>query len=196
MKANILVRGPNNVNYTGSLSSESNVYYKYIESVINQYKWAVKSNKNDQLVKLIKFEDLINIKRDIALDISKLIFECTNTNFVNHLVEKSKPSAKFVNRYVAFERDTHSYFKKNRQKHLPIEIRKDNFQDYTYSFERKFYYSLNDLCYFCSKYRFKYFFISIIKDFCYFPYILLFSQLIGFREIRVIQSLRKKLNLE
>ena len=39
----------NNDKYTGALSSESNLYFKYLEAVIEQYKWVINCN-NDQLV--------------------------------------------------------------------------------------------------------------------------------------------------
>ena len=56
-----------------------------------------------------------------------------------------------------------SYFKKERQQHLPPEIH--NFQAYTNFFERLFYYSLNDLQYYYLKRSISIFLCKYIKGF-------------------------------
>ena len=193
-KADILVRGPNNNKYAGAQSSENNLYFKYIESLIDQYQWANNSN-NDHLIKQIKFENLINVTEVMCLEISKIIYDNKNNQLIDHLIEISKPNAEFKNKYVSFKRNAQSFYALYRQKHLPVEVRKDNFDSYTYQFERIFYRSINDLKNYDLKNGYKYFFTNFIKNLFVYPLLVICSLLFGFKEIRTWLPFRNRITL-
>ena len=191
LKADILVRGPNNNEYAGALSSVGNTYFEYLKSLMDQYTWLVKCN-NDKKIEIFRFEELLNIKEEIGNKISRIVYGRGNINLAKHLVNMSLPDSIFKNKYVSFKRDGASYYKVERQEHLPIKVRKDNLEDYSYRFERRFYQMINNLQYFNSRKKSTAFLFNYMSDIILYPILLIFSLLFGFKEIRNWLSLRNR----
>jgi hypothetical protein len=193
LKVNLLVRGPNNREYQGALSSISNLYYTYIDEMLEQYSWAIKGN--DSLVKSVIFEDLINLNENGSMNLSEIVFGKKTPRFAQHLMRMSTPSSHITNQFLSLHRTAMSFYERNRQKHLSVELRKDNFETYTFRFEKYFYDIINELGCVNEQKRGIMVAFKILRDIIFYPVLLIYSFVFGFKEVRNSLSVLTKIRL-
>ena len=183
-----LVRGSQKKNFKGGfLKSKDFDYLVYLRQIQTQYTWLLNHRKkNLDYIIPIDFKDLKNMDISLAKKILKQIYnKDQNINdYVERLVKWSKEKV-FKNNYVYLQPHGTSYYRPDWQSHLKIRITKNNQKDYMYKWELIFPKIFSPIYnYLTSKNKNWSIFLSLKILVLYFPYLFIFSLILGFKEVR------------
>jgi hypothetical protein len=126
LKADILVRGPRGPGFPGTLSGRRNLLGEYIHGFQESTRSLVHGYTNDdeRLVMPVVFNDLDHLSDEAAAAIAEFVHGpgLSAKALTRHLILFSNPSHPLTNRYLSLDRESQSYFRSERQTHLPITI--------------------------------------------------------------------------
>ena len=124
IKADILVRGPNEPSYGGQLSRRSNLMNIWVTSMQDSLDGLRETLRDDPAgsVLPLRFEELTGLDAAAADTIARFVLGDDHPErapLAGHLERVSQPAAPLTSRYLKLERSSQSYFRPDRQQHLP-----------------------------------------------------------------------------
>lgn len=129
MKADVLIRGPRTPTFEGSLSHHRNMLREYVETMQRSLYSLCEGPDGSQSVPVfpLRFEELPFLPQARAFEIARFVHGSgpEADRLAEHLQHVSDPSNELRNSYVSLDRSSQSYFKTERQAHLPVQIKRE-----------------------------------------------------------------------
>jgi hypothetical protein len=181
--------------FKGALCGEFNLMKSYFSDLHSHYLNAItnlSTLSENHSIRYIIFRELKNIKGDLAKKLSNFLNPSTgplqNTSLTNHLIECSKKSF-LKNEFLELHAHSGTYYRKDRQAHLPFELKKDNRRLYMHHWELNLYRIYTPI--FNSIINRSHFgFFSFTKVACTAFWLIIQSAIFGFKEVRTNLNLR------
>ena len=125
LKADLIVRGPPDPAYAGALAQRSNRWGLYIESMeqsISRLR-AVNRSEMSGAVHTVRFEKLRHLQEAQAVSIAEFVLGKGHEEvgpLAKHIERVSDPAVPLTSRYLRLEPDSQSFYRPERQQHLPL----------------------------------------------------------------------------
>ena len=138
LKADMLIRGPQDPAYPGALSMASNLMQTYVTGLRESLDGLQRDGTGKANgVMTLRFEELHDLSPAQVPAIAGPVLgdDSEAEDLARHLERASDPNAELKNDYVSLDRSSQSYFAPGRQAHLPVRITKSNTPDYMAGWE-------------------------------------------------------------